>query len=456
MSHEKILIIEDEKLLRWSLRERLEREGYDVFEAANGHDGLELAHDRGIDLMLVDYRLPDMTGHQILREVGSSRPDVPIIMMTAFGTVETAVEAIKAGAFEYMTKPFNQEELLVRISKALESSRLHRELRSWRTRQKRKYAPSNILGTSTAIRRIITLVEKIGSSPAATVLITGESGTGKDLVAKAIHYASDRATRPFMNITCTALPETLLESELMGHEAGAFTDARHTKQGLFELADGGTLFLDEIGDMGLALQSKLLRFLQEKAFRRVGGTRDITVDVRVIAATNKDLETEVERARFREDLYYRLNVIPVHLSPLRERREDIPVLVSHFIKGFNQEFKKHTEGITDEAMVRLMSYPWPGNVRELRNVVERAMILENKACLDVVDLPPEIVAHSGRVPKGDCPIRLAEDGYPLEEMIRGMVRQALEQTHGNQSAAARLLHISRDALRYKMKKFGML
>ncbi|MFQ5701946.1 MAG: sigma-54-dependent transcriptional regulator [Acidobacteriota bacterium] len=456
MSNEKVLIVEDEKLLRWSLRERLNREGFEVFEAANGRDGLEISEDPGVDILLLDYRLPDMTGQDVLLRVCSRHPEVPVIMMTAYGTVQTAVEAIKAGAFEYLSKPFNQDELVIRINKALESSRLHRELRDWRARQKQRYAPSNILGTSPAIQNICRLVAKIGSSASATVLITGESGTGKDLVAKAIHYASDRATRPFMNITCSALPETLLESELMGHEIGAFTDARQTKQGLFELADGGTLFLDEIGDMGLALQSKLLRFLQDKSFRRIGGTKDIKVDVRVIAATNHDLESCVADGRFREDLYYRLNVIPVNLPPLRSRPEDIPVLAEHFIGGFNKEFKKATTGLTPEAMKRLMAYHWPGNVRELRHAIERAMILENKRYLDVTDLPAGIVSHAGAPLPGGSPIHLADGGYPLESMVREMVRQALDKTGGNQSAAARLLHISRDALRYKMKKYHFL
>ena len=288
-----------------------------------------------------------------------------------------------------------------------------------------------------------------------TVLITGESGTGKDLVAKSIHYASDRAARPFMNITCTALPETLLESELMGHEQGSFTDAKSSKQGLFELADGGTIFLDEIGDMGVALQSKLLRFLQEKTFRRVGGIKDIKVDVRVIAATNRDLDKAVAAGHFREDLYYRLKVIPVHLPPLRARAEDVPILAAHFINVFNKEFKKGTCGLTDEAVRRLVSYSWPGNVRELRNVIERAMILENKEYLGVEDLPAEVL---NRPPLGaeGCPFQLPDGGVALESIEREMVRQALEHTHGNQTRAAQLLDISRDALRYKMKKFSFL
>jgi DNA-binding NtrC family response regulator len=408
-----------------------------------------------VDLVLLDHRLPDMTGLDVLRKVMVDHADVPVILVTAYSTLETAVEAIKLGAFDYLNKPFNQDELAVRISKALESSRLQREVRTWRTRQRERYGPSAILGRSAAMEMVCRLVDKIGRSAATTVLITGESGTGKDLMAKAIHYASDRAARPFMNITCTALPETLLESELMGHEQGSFTDAKSSKQGLFELADGGTIFLDEIGDMGVALQSKLLRFLQEKTFRRVGGVKDIHVDVRVIAATNRDLDKAVAEGRFREDLYYRLKVIPVHLPPLRARTEDIPVLAGHFIAMFNKEFKKNTRGLTEDAVRRLVAYSWPGNVRELRNVIERAMILENKEYLGVDDLPSEILDNA-RVGGNGCPFHLPDGGYALESIEREMVRQALEQTHGNQTRAARLLDISRDALRYKMKKFSFL
>jgi DNA-binding NtrC family response regulator len=455
MSGERILVVEDEKLLRWSLRERLEREGYEVYEADTGREGLRLSEDPGMDLLILDHRLPDMTGLDVLRRVMESHADVPVILVTAYSTLETAVEAIKLGAYDYLNKPFNQDELAVRITKALEASRMQRELRAWRGRQKERYGPSAILGKSAAMEKACHLIDKVGRSAATTVLITGESGTGKDLVAKAIHYASDRAARPFMNITCTALPETLLESELMGHEQGSFTDAKSSKQGLFELADGGTIFLDEIGDMGVALQSKLLRFLQEKTFRRVGGIKDIKVDVRVIAATNRDLDKAVAEGRFREDLYYRLKVIPIHLPPLRARAEDIPILAGHFINLFNREFKKSTRGLTDEAVRRLVAYSWPGNVRELRNVIERAMILENKEYLGVEDLPAEIL-EGARHAAEDCPFQLPNSGYALESIEREMVRQALEHTHGNQTRAARLLDISRDALRYKMKKFSFL
>ena len=455
MNHERILIIEDEKLLRWSLRERLEAEGFEVFEAANGHDGLALASDSGIDLLLLDHRLPDTNGIEVMKRFLAKQPEVPVILMTAYSTVETAVEAIKLGGYDYINKPFNHDELLLRITKALEASRMQRELRTWRARQKERFGASSILGESSEIRKVCQLIEKVGRSAATTVLITGESGTGKDLVAKAIHYTSDRANRPFMNITCTALPETLLESELMGHEQGSFTDARQQKQGLFELADGGTIFLDEIGDMGVALQSKLLRFLQEKTFRRVGGIKDIKVDVRVIAATNRDLEKAVAEGRFREDLYYRLKVIPIDLPPLRSRPGDIPILANHFIDTFNREFKKQTCGLSDEAVRRLVAYSWPGNVRELRNVIERAMILETKELLEVDDLPVEILNGASR-DNGEGAFHLPAEGCSLKGLEREMVKQALGKTHGNQTRAARLLGISRDALRYKMKKYHFL
>jgi DNA-binding NtrC family response regulator len=363
------------------------------------------------------------------------------------------------GAYDYINKPFNHDELVVTIGRALESSHLRREVRHLRAEQQERYGLSNIIGRSQAMLEVFELIEKIARSQATTVLITGESGTGKDLVAKAIHYASDRANRPFMNITCSALPETLLESELMGHERGSFTDARYLKKGLFELADGGTVFLDEIGDMGVLLQAKLLRFLQEKTFKRVGGTKDITVDVRIIAATNRDLGKAVRDGRFREDLYYRLKVIPMTLPPLRDREEDVPLLVKYFVDTFNREFKKATKGVTSEALERLITYPWPGNVRELRNVIERAMILENKPEITLQDLPREI---RDRAVEAEAPaaapsgFHLPETGFSLKKIEQEMVRQALEKSAGNQSRAARLLSISRDTLRYKMKKYGLL
>ncbi len=457
MSNERVLIVEDEKLVRWSLKERLKKEDYEVFEADTGGGGLGILKEELIDLILLDYRLPDMTGLDVLRKTMTDHPETPVILMTAYSSVDSAVEAIKLGAYDYINKPFNHDEMVVTIGRALESSRLRREVRQHRSEQQKRYGLSSIIGESPAMVEVFELIEKIAKSQATTVLITGESGTGKDLVAKAIHYASGRANRPFMNITCSALPETLLESELMGHERGSFTDARTLKKGLFELAEQGTVFLDEIGDMGVLLQAKVLRFLQEKTFKRVGGVKDITVDVRIIAATNRDLSKAVQDGRFREDLYYRLKVIPINLPPLRARREDIPNLVNHFIDGFNQEFKKSTKGVTREGLDQLMSYSWPGNVRELRNVIERAMILENKPELTVADLPREIrepsQASPAIVPNG---FQLPDAGFPLKDIEHEMVKQALDKTKGNQTRAARLLSISRDALRYKMKKYGLL
>jgi len=468
---ERILIVDDEKLIRMTLRSRLEKEGYEVEEADTGGAALSLLREEEPDLLLLDYRLPDMDGLEVLRQARQLRPDLPVLLMTAYASVESAVEAMKLGAYDYLDKPVRTEELMATIAKALETTRLRREIRQHRSEQQRLYGIGNIVGRSKPIEAVLQLVRKVADSAATTILIQGESGTGKDLVAKAIHYSSSRADKPFMNITCSALPDTLLESELFGHERGAFTDAKQQKKGLLELADGGTVFLDEIGDMGLGLQAKLLRFLEEKTFKRVGGVRDIQVDVRIIAATNRDLDRAVRDGTFREDLYYRLKVIPIVLPPLRERREDIPVLVYHFLEQFNREFKKNTRRVTEEAMACLVRYDWPGNVRELRNVIERVMILENREELDVTDLPEEIVqdwgvrAGRGQNEEGGSPaaaplrgvpgLELPPGGVSLRAVERDLVRLALERTQGNQSRAARLLGISRDALRYKMKKFGL-
>jgi len=465
---ETILIVEDERLLRLNLRDRLRREGYTVREAETGAMALDALRDEEPDLILLDYRLPDMTGIDVLRQIRELHRDTTVIFVTAYSSIGGAVEAMKLGAHDYLNKPVDHDELISTIAKALETTRLRREVRRHRDEQERLYGITNIVGSSRTIQELLVLIRKIAESAASTVLIRGESGTGKDLVAKAIHYTSERAEKPFLNITCTAIPETLLESELFGHERGAFTDAKQTKKGLLESANGGTVFLDEIGDMGLALQSKLLRFLEEKTFRRVGGNQDIRVDVRVIGATNRDLEKAVREGQFREDLYYRLKVIPIYLPSMKERSEDIPELVDHFLDQFNREFKKNTKRVTPEAMESLMRYRWPGNVRELRNVIERVMILENREELDVADLPKEIVQASEFYDEGeDVPdpgadpastgpmVELPEGGVSLREVQRDLVRQALERTGGNQTRAARLLRISRDALRYKMKSFGL-
>ncbi len=342
MAKATLLIVDDEELVRWSLRERLTREGHTVVEAGTAAAAVE--HASGVDLVLLDYRLPDGDGLTVLRRIKESSPDTPVILMTAFSTVENAVEAMKHGAYHYLNKPFNLDEVAMTVEKALETSRLRREVRAYRTSQSREFGFDAIIGQAPAMTAVKALLERVATSPASTVLLTGETGTGKDLAAKAIHYNSDRAARPFVNITCSALPEQLLESELFGHERGAFTDARQQKRGLFETADGGTVFLDEIGEMTPGLQCKLLRFLEEKTFKRVGGLADIRVDVRVIAATNRDLEEEVKAGKFREDLFYRLQVMPIVLPPLRERRGDILLLVNFYIDRYNREFRKRVRG----------------------------------------------------------------------------------------------------------------
>src|SRR5687768_17404724 len=370
----RILVVDDEALIRWSLTERLKSEGYDVLEADSGRAALDQLAE-GVDLVLLDYKLPDIDGVTVLRKVKEFDQDILVILLTAYASVETAVEAMKLGAYHFANKPFNLDDIVGTVARALETTRLRREVRQFRTNAARPYNLHSIVGSSDAMTALRHLVAKIATSPASTVLLTGESGTGKDLVAKIIHYSSDRAVRPFMNITCSALPEQLLESELFGHERGAFTDARLQKRGLLETADGGTVFLDEVAEMVPGLQAKLLRFLEEKAFKRVGGAADIRVDVRVVAATNRNLEEEVAKGRFRSDLFYRLNVLPIRLPSLREHADDVPALVNFFVDTFNTEFKKRIAGVSAPAETLLKSYGWPGNVRELPNVVGRAMLL---------------------------------------------------------------------------------
>jgi len=460
---ERILVVDDEKLIRWSLRKNLVREGYEILEAIDGQQAVEMLEVDGADLILLDIRMPQKSGLEVLAHAVEHYPEIPVVLMTAFSSVEGAVDAIKQGAYDYLVKPFNHDEVLILVRKALQTTRLRRELALLQREQRSEFGIESFVGKSVKTREVCELLGKIAASTATTVLVLGESGTGKDLAAKAIHYSSNRAANPFVNITCSALPETLLESELMGHEKGAFTGARDRKRGLFEVADGGTVFLDEIGDMGVGLQAKLLRFLEEKAFRRIGGTKDLHVDVRIVAATNRNLEQAVRDGTFREDLYYRLMVIPVEIPPLRERVEDIPLLIAHFIDRFNREFRKKTCGFTPGAMECCEQYDWPGNVRELRNVVERAMILENKEFLDVQDLPHTIRAIVEDFDGGGLraitsapAFELPDGGYGLRDMEELMVRQALEKTDGNQSHAAKLLAISRDSLRYKMRKLGLL
>jgi two-component system, NtrC family, response regulator AtoC len=452
-----VLIIEDDDAVRTALARSLEEAGCIVEASATAADAFKRFEGHSPDLVLLDYRLPDGDGLDVLERIRRQRPDQSVIMITGYANVDIAVKAMALGAYDYVSKPFSLEQMMFVVNKALDSRRVQPDVKPT-TGRFEAFGFDRLVGRSPQMLEAVHLLQRLATSEARTILLQGESGTGKDLAAKVIHYNSPRAERPFINITCTALPEALLESELFGHERGAFTDARQQKQGLFELATGGTIFLDEIGDMPGPLQAKLLRFLEEKAFRHVGGTKDITVDVCIIASTNRVLRALVEQGEFREDLFYRLNIFPVTLPPLRERPEDIPLLAEHFIRHYNQEFHKNVTGVDKTAVALMQAYRWPGNIRELRNMVERAMLMARGGRLTIGDLPPELKtpptsARAERAPPID--IELGPDGLDIRDVERSLIQKALQRTGGNQSRAAALLRMTRDQLRYRVQKYGL-
>jgi two-component system response regulator HydG len=448
----RILVVDDEESHRIMLRTVLKAEGYQVAEAADGTEAVRAVEQEPFDLILLDIRMTTMDGIEALTEIRKKTPLVPVLIMTAYASVKTAVEALKAGAFEYLTKPLDIEELKILIEKALELYQLRAENIALKERLGDRFDFAKIIGRSPKMKEVFDTLSLVAPTD-ATVLILGESGTGKELVANSIHHNSPRASQPFIKVSCAALPETLLEGELFGHEKGAFTGAIARREGRFQLAHRGTIFLDEVGEMSMTTQTKLLRVLQEKEFEPLGSTRTVKVDVRVIAASNKDLEREVKEGRFREDLFYRLNVVPVSLPALRERKEDIPALATHFFAVYRDKNKKETKDISRKAMDLLMRYDWPGNIRELENCVERAVILARGEIIAPADLPPAIQAltSSDREVQGlELP-----SGISLQEVEKALIVKTLEDTGGNRTRAAEILGINRRTLQNKLKEYGI-
>jgi two-component system response regulator AtoC len=447
---ERILLVDDDDLIRTVVAERLKRRGYDVSAARSLAEARAALRGTHPDAALLDIRLPDGDGTELLEEL-TAEGDVPCVMITAHATIESAVEALKKGAEDYLEKPFSLDRLEATLAATLERTKLRREVRALR---RAGGARGGVIGSSPAMRKVLDLVERVAPAETATVLLLGETGAGKGIMARLIHDLSPRSDRPFVSVTCSALAETLMESELFGHEKGAFTDAHTMKRGLVEVASGGTLFLDEIGELSLGLQSKLLGFIEDKTFRRVGGTDDLKADVRVIAATNRRLEDEVAAGRFRQDLFYRLRVLPVELPPLRHRRSDIPLLAETFVERFNREFGKRVQGFSPDATALLDAYPWPGNVRELLNVVERAVLLTEGPEIDVEALPPE-VRDAGEESDDAGPFALGPSGVDLEDLERKLLFEALRRAEGNRTEAGRLLGLSRHQIRNRLKKYGV-
>jgi DNA-binding NtrC family response regulator len=467
MNQRRILTVDDEKLIHWSLASALSKAGYVVETAASGAEAREKFRSFRPDAVLLDIRLPDASGLDLLREFRNGEEDLTVIMITADAHADTAVQALRLGAEDFIGKPFNMETVKHTLHQVFENKRLKKQVDSLRRGLRKKCDCDQLIGNSRKMIELVKTLHGCAQNDCRTVLILGESGTGKELVARAIHNYSARSDEPFLDINCSAIPENLLENELFGHEKGAYTDASDRQKGIFELAEGGTVFLDEIGDMPLAMQAKILRVIETKRFRRLGGKEELQANVRIIAATNQDLQAMVRDGRFRGDLFFRLNVMSLPLPPLRERKEDIPKIVSYFISQLNEEYGRSVEGISPEALNDLMRYDWPGNVRELRNAVERAMMLETGRLLTPAFLPCEIRQNEGMVEEAEsrelqeagkpqpCKVILPLNGISIEDVEKEFIRQALERYDGNQTKAARCLRMTRDTLRYRMKKFGL-
>ncbi|WP_201774926.1 sigma-54-dependent transcriptional regulator [Clostridium aceticum] len=442
----RILVVDDEKNMRWAIKKALEKEAYKIYEAGNGLEAIEKFQEEMPDLILMDLKMPKMEGMEALKKIKEISEKTPVIMITAHGTMESAVEAMKIGALDYISKPFDIEELKVTIAKALKVMALQEEV-SYLREELEKNTGKTIIGTSPQIQEILNIVERVASTN-ATVLILGESGTGKEVIANALHYSSNRKQKPYIKVNCGAIPENLVESELFGYEKGSFTGATARKIGKFEKADGGTIFLDEVGELDLSMQVKLLRVLQEREFERIGGNERVKVEIRVIAATNRDLYKMVEEGSFREDLYYRLNVIPIKLPSLRERKEDIPLLTDYFLQKYSQEVGRKNLVISEEVKKKLLNYQWRGNIRELENVIERMVLLGQGNIITEKDLPYEIIQEE----KTEEIYRLPKEGLCIEELEKNLILQALERTEYNQTKAAQLLGMTRHTLLYRMEK----
>jgi DNA-binding NtrC family response regulator len=461
-----VLLVDDESTIRMFLEKTLKDDGYETFTAADGEEALQIVEKELPDLVLLDLKLPGINGLEVLDRVKKDYPEICIIMLTAFGDIETAVMAMRKGAFDFVSKPVNLEQLLLVVEKGLNSQKLNRELINLRRQLELDFGSNYVPSVCDKMKKIYKTVKTVAWSGTTTVLIQGESGTGKEIIANMIHKFSHRREKAFMEVNCASLPEELLESELFGHEKGAFTDAKEQKRGLLELTNHGTLFLDEIGEMSKTIQVKFLRVLEKMTFRRVGGVKDLSVDVRIISATNRNLEKAVENGEFRKDLYYRLKVIPIDIPPLRERKEDLFVLMKHFMNKFNKQFNKNFQEISDSAFQTILQYKWPGNIRELKNAVERIVLLEDDTVLKMEHLPENILRDSNKVDNQDTMLQKIEialskpfpdEGIPFEEMVTSLendlIRKAIEETDSNQSKAAKLLRLNRDKLRYRLKNF---